>query len=329
MLASRITRDCRIAAVRACRFQRRAGARSASTAMLSAGGRGRAREDDGVGELLAIGSALAWALTSVAMRPIAGRALWRSSVLRSLLCGLALAAYAWPTGIVDQVLHAEPRAFLWLLGSTLSSIVIGDSLYFLAAARIGVARALPIASSFPLITTAGAVLLLGEAFTPGLLLGSIMVVLGVALVGGERAPSSGRVEPLGLLLAGLAACLWASSGLFLGPALQLLDPVAANLVRFPVATLFFVGYVALARPSEDLTPRLLWLTVAAAAGTLSSAMLFLGGITGAGVARGVALNATSPIFSAVLAVVLLKEHLSRRAAIGVACSVLGTILLVV
>jgi drug/metabolite transporter, DME family len=263
------------------------------------------------------------------MRPIAGRALWRSSVVRSLLCALALAAYAWPAGLADQVLHAEPRAYLWLLGSTLSSIVIGDSLYFLAAARIGVARALPIASSFPLITTIGAVTLLGELLTPGLLIGVVLVVLGVALVGGERAPASGRNDPLGLLLAALAACLWASSGLFLGPALQLLNPVAANLVRFPIATVFFVGYVAIAQPSEELNPRLLWLTVLAAAGTLGSAMMFLAGITGAGVARGVALNATAPIFSAVLAVLLLKEHLSRRAAVGVACSVLGTILLVV
>jgi drug/metabolite transporter, DME family len=279
--------------------------------------------------MLAIGSAVAWALTSVAMRPIAGRALWRSSVLRSLLCALALAAYAVPSGLVTTLLNAEPQAFVWLLGSTLSSIVIGDSLYFLSAARIGVARALPIASSFPLLTTIGAVTLLGELLTPGLLLGSALVVAGVALVGGERARASGRSDPLGLLLAGLAACLWASSGLFLGPALRLLDPVAANLVRFPIATLFFAGYVAVARPTEELNGRIAWLTVAAAAGTLGSAMMFLGGITAAGVARGVALNATAPIFSAILAVVLLKERLSRRAAAGIICSVLGTVLLVI
>jgi drug/metabolite transporter, DME family len=279
--------------------------------------------------MLAIGSAVAWALTSVAMRPIAGRALWRSSVLRSLLCALALAAYAVPSGLVTALLNAEPQAFVWLLGSTLSSIVIGDSLYFLSAARIGVARALPIASSFPLLTTIGAVTLLGELLTPGLLLGSALVVAGVALVGGERARASGRSDPLGLLLAGLAACLWASSGLFLGPALRLLDPVAANLVRFPIATLFFAGYVAVARPTEELNGRIAWLTVAAAAGTLGSAMMFLGGITAAGVARGVALNATAPIFSAILAVVLLKERLSRRAAAGIICSVLGTVLLVI
>jgi drug/metabolite transporter (DMT)-like permease len=62
---------------------------------------------------------------------------------------------------------------------------------------------------------------------------------------------------------------------------------------------------------------------------LASAVMFLGGIAGAGVARGVALNAVSPVFSAMLAAVLLRERISRRAALGVTCSVIGTVLLVI
>jgi DME family drug/metabolite transporter len=277
---------------------------------------------------MAIGSAVAWALTSVAMRPIAARALWSSSVLRCLLCALALFAAAWPTGLLASIVQAGPQALGYVLGSTFSSFVVGDSLYFLAAARIGVARALPIASSFPLLTTLGAVVLLGETLTTALLAGCAFVVLGVALIGGERAPTSGRNDPVGLALAALAACLWACSGLFLGPAMKALDPIAANVVRFPIATLCFAGFIVVRRPREQLSARLIWLTLAAAVGTLTSSMLFLGGIMGAGVARGVALNATSPVFSAVLAVVLLRERLSSRAAAGVGCSVLGTVLLV-
>jgi drug/metabolite transporter (DMT)-like permease len=263
------------------------------------------------------------------MRPIAARALWRSSVLRSFLCAAVLLAYGAWTGLIQTLFETEPRAFVLLFGSTMSSVVLGDSLYFLAAARIGVARALPIASSFPLLTAIGAVLLLGESLTLSVLGGCALVVLGVALIGGEKTQASGRNDPLGLALAGLAACMWACSGLFLGPALKLLDPIPANMVRFPLATVCFAGYLIAARPRERFDGRLIWLTVAAAAGTLASATMFLAGIAGAGVARGVALNATSPVFSAILAVVLLHERLSRRAAIGVGCSVLGTIMLVV
>jgi drug/metabolite transporter (DMT)-like permease len=281
-----------------------------------------------LGELFAIGSAVAWALTSVAMRPIAGRALWTSSVLRMALCAALLAVYAWPSGAIERAANAPPIALLWLIGSTLCSMVVGDSLYFLAAARIGVARALPIASAFPLLTTVGAVVLLGEALTPQLLVGSALVVLAVTLIGGERAPAGGRNDPVGLLLAGLAACMWAGSGLFLGPTLKILDPIAANMIRFPLAAVIFTVYVGVARPPEHLTRRLLWLSCAAAIGTLASAVMFLAGIAGAGVARGVALNATSPVFSAVLATVLLRERLSRRAALGIVSSVVGTVLLV-
>jgi drug/metabolite transporter (DMT)-like permease len=282
-----------------------------------------------LGEVLAIGSALAWALTSVAMRPIAQRALWRSSVLRMLLCAAVLGAYAWPSGALAKAASAPPLAWLLLIGSTLCSMVVGDSLYFMAAARIGVARALPIASAFPLLSTLGAVLFLAEAATAPLIVGSALVVVAVILIGGERAPGGGRRDPLGLLLAGMAACLWAGSGLFIGPALHLIDPIAANMFRFPLAAVIFMVYVAGARPAEHLTRRLVWLSVLAAMGTLASAVMFLGGIAGAGVARGVALNATSPVFSAVLAALLLRERVSRRAALGVACSVIGTTLLVV
>jgi drug/metabolite transporter (DMT)-like permease len=281
-----------------------------------------------LGELLAIGSAVAWALTSVAMRPIAGRALWRSSLLRMLICAALLGAYAWPTGALARAVEAPPIAWLWLLGSTMCSMIVGDSLYFLAAARIGVARALPIASAFPLLTTIGAVVLLNEAPSVALLVGSALVVVAVALIGGERVRGGGRTEVVGLVLAGLAACMWAGSGLFLGPALRLLDPIAANMIRFPLAAVVFTLYLATARPSEHLSRRLIWLSVAAAVGTLASALMFLGGVAVAGVARGVALNATSPVFSAVLATFLLRERVSRRAALGIASSVLGTVLLV-
>ena len=100
------------------------------------------------------------------------------------------------------------------------------------------------------------------------------------------------------------------------------------MVRFPLAAVIFTVYLAAARPAEQLTPRIIWLSLAAAVGTLASALMFLGGIDGAGVARGVALNATSPVFSAVLAALVLRERISRRTALGIASSVLGTILLV-
>src|SRR5205814_7202544 len=76
---------------------------------------------------------------------------------------------------------------------------------------------------------------------------------------------------------------WAGSGLLLGQGLGVLDPVAANMIRFPVAAILFTVYVASVRPTERLTRRLVWLSLGAAMGTLASASMVLAGIAGAGV----------------------------------------------
>ena len=57
------------------------------------------------------------------------------------------------------------------------------------------------------LTTIGAVLTLGETPTIALIVGSLMVVLAVALIGGDRVRGGGRSDVVGLFLAGLAACL--------------------------------------------------------------------------------------------------------------------------
>src|SRR5581483_6111733 len=119
----------------------------------------------------------------------------------------------------------------WLLGVTLLilSVVLmvggGDSLYFLAVARIGVARAMPVSMSFPLITTILAVALLGERVSAGLVAGLVLIPFGLYLV---TLPARGRVvfpksEPrtlwVGLGLALIAATLWAISSVIVRPAL--------------------------------------------------------------------------------------------------------------
>src|SRR6266545_3117531 len=137
-----------------------------------------------LGELMAIGSALAWSFTSVAMRPVAGRALWRSSLLRMIVCAALLAVYAWPSGALQRAINAPPLAWLLLLGSTICTMGVGDSLYFLSAARIGVARALPIAAAFPLLTSAGVGVSCSTSTAP-VVVSTALVVAAVTLIAGD------------------------------------------------------------------------------------------------------------------------------------------------
>src|SRR5262249_24610373 len=139
-----------------------------------------------------------------------------------------------PTGALEQVAAAELSTWLWLVGSIVTSLVGGDSLYFVASARIEVARALPIASAFPLFSTAGAALLLHEPVTLPVAAGTALGVAGVGLIASDARSTSSRRDVLGVVLAILAALCWAATGLTLAPALERLDPPAANLIRFPL-----------------------------------------------------------------------------------------------
>ena len=281
-----------------------------------------------LGELAGIGSALAWAATTIVMRPLASRNLLWSSVIRMTLSSLLIVVYGFATGALERALTSPPAVWGWLLGSLLSSLVIGDTLYFLASARIGVARALPIASSFPLLAGIGAVLLLGEPFTATLAAGIVLVVLGVAAVGGARPSSGAAPDPLGLALAGAAAVGWACSGLFLAPALQLTDPVTANAVRFPLATILFGAMLLVKRPPLHLPARHQPLALVAGLGTFAASLLYVTSVGAIGVARAVPLNAMAPVFSALLAARFLHERVTPRMILGIALSVSGSVLLV-
>jgi drug/metabolite transporter (DMT)-like permease len=280
------------------------------------------------GELAGIGSAIAWAATTTVMRPLAGRTLLWSSAIRMTISSLLIVLYGLPTGALDRALHAPIAVWGWLLGSLLSSLVLGDTLYFLASARIGVARALPIASSFPLLAGMGAVLILGEPLAVNLAGGSALRVAGIAAVVGARTSESQHFDGVGVGLACLAAVGWACSGLCLAPALELTDPVAANAVRFPLAMVLFGGIVLVRRPPWRLLPRHRPLALAAGVGTFAASLLYVTSVGAIGVARAVPLNAMAPIFSALLAARFLRERVTPRMLAGVVMSVSGSALLV-
>jgi DME family drug/metabolite transporter len=262
------------------------------------------------------------------MRPLAGRTLLWSSAIRMTISSFLIVLYGVPSGALERALHAPPAVWGWLLGSLLSSLVVGDTLYFLASARIGVARALPIASSFPLLAGLGAVLFLGEPLTIHLVLGTVLVVLGIAAVVGARTSESQHFDKVGVGLACLAAVGWATSGLCLAPALQLTDPVAANAVRFPLAMMLFGCILAVRRPPWRMLPRHRPLALAAGIGTFAASLLYVMSVGAIGVARAVPLNAMAPIFSALLAARFLRERVTARMLAGVLMSVSGSALLV-
>jgi drug/metabolite transporter, DME family len=282
------------------------------------------------GEVAALLAALSWAVTGLLVRAQgSGLSAVAVNALRSTIAGVAFLA-AWP--LLGELRPVAPVALALLIASLVAGLAIGDTLYFAAIARIGVARALPISMGYPVLTAALAVTLLGEPIGLVSALGMGATLVGVYLVArperGQAAEhaSAGRAYGVGIAMAVAAAVGWSVSAVLLGPALEHVDVWTASAIRAPLAGL--VLWLLAARAGglpERAQLRGLPLLVIASTGLLNvlATVLFLASIDSAGAARAAVLTATSPVFAVPLAILVLHERATWQLGLGAACSVAG------
>jgi drug/metabolite transporter (DMT)-like permease len=295
-----------------------------------------------LGEAAALGSALSWGVVTVLTR-LEGqridillynaiRASFSSILTLAVLLLLGIAALHEPEFGPNPLLGV-----LFLVFSIVVTVGAGDSLYFLAIQRIGVARAMPIASSHPLLTTVLAVLLLGEHITLGLVGGLILIPSGLYLV---TRPARGRIiEPstdtearrVGLLMATAAAVLWACAAVAVGPGLKEVDPLTAAGIRTTAGALSV--WVVVWRSGRlanlgEVTPSQIRRAFGGGLLTAGGHFMTLLAVSNIGVGRTAALSATAPLYAIPLSVFLLGEKVTVRMAFGALLSVIGVIVTV-
>ncbi len=290
-----------------------------------------------IGSLVGLASALAWALTTVIVRPLLGHAgLGASNAVRFLSGMLIFLLIGAATGSLGSALSLNIGLYFLLLLSTTASLLAGDSAYFVASRRIGVARALPISMSYPLLTAVVAVFFLGESGSLALWIGAVLIVGGATLLGlpssskglANEASLITRWDPLSVGLAVFAAIGWASSVLILKLVLAETDPITVNVVRMTFAAFISVGLAVGSPRLAGTWPRGRWLAWGAASGlgTVLSALLFVMAVDLAGAARASILNAAAPLFAAPIARFALAEPISPRTLAGIVGTVVGVML---
>lgn len=138
--------------------------------------------DTVTGALLAGVAAVAWGSTAVLVRlglrhmPSTVGTLVSQAAGLGLFTALAL-ALRW-----TEVVSLPPSLFPWLALLGVVNFALGRALNFSALQRIGVGRASPLVGTAPLFATLYALLFLGERVTPLLLVGTLAIVMGIALV---------------------------------------------------------------------------------------------------------------------------------------------------
>jgi drug/metabolite transporter (DMT)-like permease len=289
-----------------------------------------------LGEIAGLVSACAWGATGIVIRAYLGEV--PAVVVNALRNSASAAVFIvlW-LGFSNRA-PIPPSAAGLLVASMIVGLVVGDSLYFEALKRIGVARAMPISMGYPVLTSLLAALLLGERLTMVSVIGMLATLAGVYLV---AMPAAGvaralnNLQPvsgywLGVTLAAVAAVCWSFSAIAVKPALGMTDVVTASVIRSGLASVVLWS-VTLRRGTVPLATwfhgRSLKAIVAVGLFGVASTSLFLECIALAGAGTAAVLSATSPIFAVPVSIAFLHERGNWRVGGGTLLSVIGVVLL--
>ena len=172
----------------------------------------------GSGEMAALAAAALWACSSLFYSKVRLTA-WQINFGKNVLAsGILLLHLSLQSLFLDTpLLSVDRRAAFWLVLSSLTGIVIGDTLYFRSLQILGARRALIVSTTSPLFAASAGWLLLSEPLSVMALLGLCLTMSGVFLVVTDR-PASGEVSqhfPASVMrgvLAGLGGAVCNASG---------------------------------------------------------------------------------------------------------------------
>jgi uncharacterized membrane protein len=292
-----------------------------------------------IGELAALGAAISWAVSAL----FYGRALQQArpisaNIIRLTLTGSILLLFLVVSGKLS-ILTGLPSGVIVI--SALSGVIglgVGDTLYLVSLSRIGVARAVPITCVYPLFTLLWAAFLMGEPLTWAAALGAVVIVAGIWFLGQDKRVSRVNTmrKPLviGMILALLTAITWSISIAMMDVAVSETPDLDHALAINTMRVIAIGAFMFMASPLVDR--KLSFLKVP----KRTVIALVAGGIVALGLgwfllayslvliaqSRAVPISSTTPLFSTVASVFLLREKVTARTALGAIMIVVGIFL---
>jgi drug/metabolite transporter (DMT)-like permease len=299
----------------------------------------RTKAKDMIGELAALGAAISWTVSAL----FYGRALQEArpisaNIIRLTLTGSIMLLFLVVIGKLS-ILTGLPSEVAGI--SALSGIIglgVGDTLYLVSLSRIGVARTVPITCIYPLFTLVWATFLEGEPITWAVVLGAVVIVGGIWLLGRDTQASTvdtkGKPLVVGVILALLTAILWSISITMMDVAVtetpDLDHALAINTMRvIAIAAFLFVASPLIDRKLSFLKvpKRTVMALVAGGIVALGLGWFFLAySLVQVAQSRAVPLSSTTPLFSTLASVYLLREKVTARTALGALMIVFGIFL---
>ena len=290
----------------------------------------------GTGELLALTAAITWGIGTFIFGFINKKISSFNVTFLSTLPLLPLQIIViFLIGDLSELYIFDLKILAIISTVTILTYVIGGTLYITSIKNAGVSIAASVTSIEPLYTFIFALFFLGEVITPIIILGTISIIAGISLLNIQKNGDETKRKNVrkGIIYAIIVAGLWAIGPVMLIPVFKHVSVFYVNMFRVAIQTIV-MGTILISQKNflssfkmktRDAVPIFL-------GGGLTgyvAVILFLTSIQTIGVSIATPISCTYPLFAFVLAMVFLKEEITRFKLIGIIAIVSGTILITI
>ena len=292
-----------------------------------------------IGVLLALGMAVCWAATGVALRGAPDRLdVFLVSGLRASFGLLAIIPLVLLSGSLRDYRTLTTSQVLYLEGSVVAGGLLGDICYLLSLRLLGMSRCFPIINSYPLFTVLFSILFLHERVELALVGGGLLVIAGVYLIArpakgiegqADRSAAPGQMIK-GVLLALSTSVLYGAEAILVSLGVGHVNGIVANSIRIPVIAVvaLFIAARRSAFGELRLDHGLGSIALAGVLGWALAGSLWVAAIQHIGASKASIIGSTAPLLAVPLSMIFLGERPTRLTLAGTLLTVVGVIVVV-
>ena len=293
-----------------------------------------------LGEIAALGAAFSWTVSAILYKEaLAKTKPVSANVVRLAFTGLFLLVLLVFLGKFG-VLTSLPLYVVVLAGvSGLIGLGLGDTLYLLSLKLIGVARAVPITCVYPLFNILWAIFVAKETVTLPVVAGATMIVLGIWLLSREHTGKSDldrKTLLIGVFFALATALAWSISIAMIDIAVTVPETGSLDhaFVINTIRVIAIAAYLLVLTPLADRKFEFLKMDKRTATALISGGFVALGigwflltySFLHIPQSQAVPISSTTPLFSTLTSIAILKEHVTLKTAVGAIAIVAGIFL---
>jgi len=296
-----------------------------------------------LGEFAALGAAITWAVAPIMYKKaLSGVSPISANIVRCASNAVFLVLILFASGLTGVLASLPTGVVVVVVVSGLVGLGLGDTFYMYALKSIGVARAVPLATSYPLFSLVWATFFLGQAVTVSAVTGTVVILLGIWLLSREKSEDKfnvhGKFELTGVAVSLLAALSWSVSITLMDFAVTMPGVAIGLPMNYAIVTVRITGMALVLLATAPLLDRergflkLGWKAIV---------LLCVGGLVANGLgwvlmnysllniveAQAVPISSTTPLFSALAGFAFFHEKMTLDNILGAVLIVAGVVLI--